>query len=246
MKPNPILLFCYRLGMLLYPRAFRKTYGEQLLLTLKDAYVERRSSIGFWLGAYLDLSGSILRQRWEDAKNHSVRYAAATAVVSSFAILVMAILWQQTLRRGADQPQGMIVDTMASQMARGAPLRISNASAEMNSTVRPFLIFYGNDGKPKWSTVFLNRKIPTPPTGIFDNLSRDGSEKFTWQPQPGIRVAAVARSVKGGFLVAGRSLQFTEVREAQARVIVVSLWLVLMATLIGFAASGLRRNLLAV
>ncbi len=54
------------------------------------------------------------------------------------------------------------------------------------------------------------KSAPFPPLGVFNYSRGDGSDTFTWQPRPQVRIATVARRVAGphpGFLPAGRSLR---------------------------------------
>jgi hypothetical protein len=83
-------------------------------------------------------------------------------------------------------------------------------------SLEPFLIFYDNQGNPKSGTGYLDQVLPAPPQGIFAFVRTHGAEKFTWQPQPGVRIATVIQRVDGpspGFILAGRSLKIVEEEE---------------------------------
>jgi hypothetical protein len=66
-----------------------------------------------------------------------------------------------------------------------------------------------------------------------------GEDRVSWQPEPGVRIAAVIIRYQGaqsGFVLAGRSLREVEVREDNAEAYAGAAWVVtLAATLIACA-----------
>ena len=123
---------------------------------------------------------------------------------------------QRLLRRGADQPQIQMAQNYASAIAAASNLApspgMSPASAELraimiesslvpprhldlSTTLEPFVILYDTGGKPLSSTGNLDGAIPTPPAGVFAYLRTHPADKFTWQPRPGLRIAAVAQRI---------------------------------------------------
>jgi len=72
-------------------------------------------------------------------------------------------------------------------------------------------------GTPVGSSVSLNGKLPTLPSGVFDKAKQAGGNRFTWEPQKGVRIAAVvmkfSSSSSSGYVLAGRSLKEIEKRE---------------------------------
>jgi hypothetical protein len=63
----------------------------------------------------------------------------------------------------------------------------------------------------------------------------------TWQPQSGVRIAAVVVPWQGGTVLAGRSLAQVEIREDNALLIVLAAWLAMLValTLASLAAAWL-------
>jgi hypothetical protein len=51
--------------------------------------------------------------------------------------------------------------------------------------------------------------------GIFDYVKKNGQDRVTWQPEPGMRLATVVVPYEKGFVMAGRSLTEVEKRESQ-------------------------------
>jgi hypothetical protein len=73
----------------------------------------------------------------------------------------------------------------------------------------------------------------------LDYVRTHGQDRVTWQPEPGVRIAAVVVRYQGaqpGFVLAGRSLREVEVREDNAELIAGVAWIfTLAATLVACA-----------
>jgi hypothetical protein len=126
---------------------------------------------------------------------------------------------QQMLRHGANQPQIDMADFYAGEIVAGREpaSAISPAGVDLERSLQPFVIFYDDAGKPGPGTGYLERALPVPPAGVFDFVRSQGSERVTWQPRPGVRLATVITRVSGktpGFVLAGRSLRLVEDQEA--------------------------------
>jgi hypothetical protein len=65
------------------------------------------------------------------------------------------------------------------------------------------------------------------PSGVLDHARQSGEERVSWQPEPGVRVAAVVvryRGSPGGFVLAGRSLAETEARVVKFQQLIGLAW----------------------
>jgi hypothetical protein len=79
------------------------------------------------------------------------------------------------------------------------------------------------------------------PAGILDYVRTRGEDRVTWQPEPGVRIAAVVVHFKGtqpGFVLAGRSLREAEVREDNALIEAGMAWAFAMAASLVACALG--------
>jgi len=127
-------------------------------------------------------------------------------------------------------------------MAQDAFLALQNGAApasvvqsgtiDVTKSLSPFLVVYNESGTALESSGVMNGKaMPKPPQGVFD-LARakgDNLPHNTWQPEPGVRIAAVLLHVpKGGFVLAGRNMSSVESREGKLSVEVSIAWLMLM------------------
>ncbi len=151
-------------------------------------------------------------------------------------------LTQNVLRSGANDPQ--------IQMARDAALATGNnqiydalnqsRKVDPSKSLAPFLIIFNDAHIPLTSSAILNDKTPIPPSGVFDYVRLNGEDRFTWQPQPGVRIAAVMTRYEGktsGFVLAGRSLTEVEIRESNTFNLAAFAWLITLA--LGALASWL-------
>jgi hypothetical protein len=245
-RPNPFLFALYRSALRLYPSRLRLRYQNQMLQSVRDADAERPCSAPrFWLRLFADLLTSSAREHMlmirEQVIAHPIFFhALALGIILTLWGFPAAMTFNGMLRRTANQPQTAMVDQYASRMAGGEKPEdvISPRSIDLQQSLEPFAIFYNDQGAPVRANGYLNQTVPTPPPGVFNYLRAHGSDAITWQPQPGVRIAAVLRRVAGpnpGFLLAGRSLREVEEQESDFRKMVFYGWFVLVGLLVAGA-----------
>ena len=148
----------------------------------------------------------------------------AIAVTALFATLYLTI--QQNYRMSADDPQIQMAEDAATALGNGANPSDLNSSSKIDvaKSLAAFYIIFDQKGKVVSSNASLNNTTPTPPVGVFNSfnnksiksmLGRSNSteDRFTWQPEGGVRIAAVLVKYDKGFVLAGRSLREVEARE---------------------------------
>jgi hypothetical protein len=245
-RPNPVLLAAYRRSLRLYPRRLRLNYQEQMLQTVRDADAERRSSaLHFWLSLFTDLIRSSAKERLLMIRKQIFArpvffYTLGLALILTLWGFPAAMSIQSAMRSAADQPQIQMAQDYASEISSGAITADALPGGHLDPTasLEPFTILYGADGKPVRSNGYLGETIPTPPAGVFAYLRTHPSDKFTWQPRAGVRIAAVVQRIDGahpGFVLVGRSLSFVQQQENELRRGTFITWAALMALLIGGA-----------
>lgn len=250
-QPGPLSLRFYRLALALYPRRLRREYGAQILQTLRDSQADwHGSSVRFWFHAYRELLQSSFTERLLMLHHHAFRQPLVFHTVALAAILTIlgaaaSVAMQQMLRRGADQPQIDMVNWYAGEIGAGEKPAdvIPPGYVDPEHSLQPFVIFYNDEGKPGPGTGYLDQALPVPPAGVLDFVRRNGREKVTWQPRPGVRLASVIQRVGGktpGFLLAARSLRVVEEQETLLWRMVAGGWFVVMALLL-VGASLLNR-----
>jgi len=140
------------------------------------------------------------------------------AAAVTFVCGLIYLATQQSLRRGADDPQIQMAEDAAAVLAAGqtpGPLRDTSEKIDLARSLAPGLVSYDDSVQPLAATAQLNGKIPTPPHGVFDYARNGGQHRVTWQPERGVRLASVIvhyNGVKSGFVLACRSLRETEDR----------------------------------
>ena len=245
-RPSRTIFALYRRSLRLYPSHLRLEYQDQMLQTVRDADAERTCvAFSFWLHLFIDLVQSSGKEHLVMIRRQIVArpilfHTAALGLILTLMGGASSLVFQQMLRRGANQPQIQMAGSYVSQLAYGGrPEDVIPAGAvDLQQSLEPFVIFYNDAGTPVRASGYLNGSIPAPPPGVFQYVRTHGSEEVTWQPQPGVRIASVERRVTGanpGFVLTGRSLRVVEEQEVLFWKIVFGAWFVLVAVLVGGA-----------
>jgi hypothetical protein len=243
----------YAAALGLYPPPFREAYAAAMRQAFRDALhdgsLPRRSLIPL---IFKDLVTSLAKEHFAMAResfsgpallfNALVLTALATGLG-----LALAVIPQQVLRQGADDPQIQMATDMAARLdsfgfadglRQGALLRRGDV-VDMAHSLSPFLIVYNDQGQPLGSNVQLNGETPRPPAGVFDHVRQHGEERFSWQPvlgrEHGVRIAAVVERVNGpqpGFVLAGRNMREVEAREDHVRNLAGLTWIGMLGVIL--------------
>jgi hypothetical protein len=233
----------YEWCLSLYPPAFRHEYRDPILQTMRDAihdgalqYPHARFRI------IIDLISSLckenLRMLRQELAKRTILFQAflLTAVCSMFALAMYATV-QHALRSGANDPQLQMADDAVALLEQGADAAtiVGSRQIDMVRSLSPFLIVYDTNGEPVASAAQLSGHAPTPPLGVFRYATEHQRNVLTWQPQRGVRIAAVVQPYAGqhaGFVLAGRSLRVVEDREAATLRMVGLAWFGMMAVVL--------------
>jgi hypothetical protein len=92
---------------------------------------------------------------------------------------------------------------------------ISSPQVDIASSLAPYVVVFDDAGKAVTSSGLLHGQLPNLPAGVFDVTRKAGEDRLSWQPEPGVRSAAVVVHYQGaqaGFVMAGRSLREVENR----------------------------------
>jgi hypothetical protein len=162
-------------------------------------------------------------------------YLAAAAIVTILVALVYTTV-QQAHRSGANDPQLQIASDISKRLGKGATTDkwFSGDTIEISQSLSVFNVLYNDKGDPVMSTGVLNGKMPSLPQGVFAHSAVYGENVFTWQPQKGVRIAMVLRSVHSpawSYVAVGRSLLEVEKREEYLRWMVFISWLLCMGVI---------------
>jgi hypothetical protein len=154
-------------------------------------------------------------------------------VVTSAVCLLVYVAVQQDLRGTANDPQIQMAEDAAAELQAGrSPASVAGTGiVDIGQSLAPYLIIYDDKGQVLASTATLGGQVPEIAPGVLSNVRQSGEERVTWQPQKGVRSAAVVTRVLGsspGFVLAGRSLLEVEMREAQLGSEVLLAWVAAM------------------
>jgi hypothetical protein len=231
----------------LFPARFRAGYGEAMRQAFCDGLSDPAcANQRFVPVAFCDLLTSIGREymnmlRETYARPALVFNSMVLAGIATVLALALYAIPQQLLRNGANDPQIEMATNLAGYLERsgvahgllqGALTGTARGTVDMSRSLSPFLIVYDEQGLALGSNAQLNGQTPVPPGGVFDNVRRHGEERVTWQPAPGVRIAAVIEHVQGhqpGFVLAGRSLREVEARQKQVWQMASLCWVVMLA-----------------
>ncbi len=139
---------------------------------------------------------------------------------------------QQDLRQSANDPQIQLAEDTSAKLTGGQQIQdvVLAEKVDIAHSLAPYLIIFDAEGKPIAASGQLNDQMPSIPTGVFDYLKSHDEDRFTWQPQTGVRSAVVVTPFKGpspssGYVLAGRSLREVEQRETNIRDLILAGWL---------------------
>jgi hypothetical protein len=162
----------------------------------------------------------------------------AAAVITTLIFGSVYVSLQQLGRRSADAAPAAAAAAQVQLIGSEPP---GAPRLELGPDSAVFIIVYGEDDKPTSGTVTLHGSLPVLPAGVLRAARTSGSDAVTWQPEPGLRMAVVARPAAGKVVVAGQSLTPFENRDRMVLLFLSAGWLgslVVLAT--GYAAIAFR------
>lgn len=160
----------------------------------------------------------------------AVRKFIPLALVITLLSGLIYFVEQQNLRMGANDPQVQFAQDIASSLSQGTPpdTIIPPSRVDMSKSLAVFIMIFSNDKKLVLSTGEISGKVPELPSGVFDFVSKNREDRITWQPQKGVRAAAVVEKYKDGYVLVGRSLKEVESREDKLLQQVLLGWFIIM------------------
>jgi hypothetical protein len=137
------------------------------------------------------------------------------AIVGLSATLYVAV--QQEYRQSFNDPQIQMAEDAVYYSAHGASISdiVASIPIDIGKSLAPFSIVYNKDHKPVAYSGTLNGVVPVPPPGVFSYVDSTGSNRLTWQPQSGVRIAIDVERLSdhSGYVLAGRNMREVEKRE---------------------------------
>lgn len=138
--------------------------------------------------------------------------AAAASAVIAFTVYATV---QQSIRSAADDPQIQLAEDAAASLNHGATPDsvIPAGTVDPTSSLAPFVEVFDRSGAVLASSASIAGKPLAPPLGVLTASLKSDSNRVTWEPLPGIRIAAVSVAYDDGYVLSGRSLREIEPRE---------------------------------
>jgi hypothetical protein len=170
-----------------------------------------------------------------------LKYWLLIAVIVSGLTGLIYVAVQQDIRHAADDPQIQMAEDTAAKLADGQQIQnvVPSEKVDIAKSLAPYIMIFDTTGKPIASSAQLDGQTPTIPPGVFDYVRQNDEDRFTWQPQSGVRSAVVVTQFKGpnpGFVLAGRSLREVEKREDDImQILLLGLIAMLLVTLLATA-----------
>lgn len=156
----------------------------------------------------------------------------AVAITALCGLVYLAV--QQELRQTANDPQIQMAGDAAAALENGAAVEsvVPAGKIAVEKSLAPFVMVFDDRGEVLGSSALLHGQVPQLPAGVLDYVRSNGQDRVTWQPEPGVRIAAVivrSQGAQPGFVLAGRSLREVEIREDNTLREAAAAWFVTMA-----------------
>lgn len=167
-------------------------------------------------------------RRVDDGRMQRIAAWLAAAVVVTIIFASVYLTLQHTGREAVNNAPAAAVALQLQQIgsdpAGGPRLELTKDSGT-------FVMLYGPDNKPIYSTVTLHGDVPNLPPGVLDTTRAGGTDAITWQPEPGLRMAVVTGFAAGKVVVAGQSLTPFENADKFTQLVIAGGWLTSMLVL---------------
>lgn len=146
--------------------------------------------------------------------NNVLRLWLPFAVSITMLCALMYVAVQQNYRNGLNDPQIQIAEDFATNFKTkdDAAGLDQSGKTDISSSLATFGIAYDKEGKAIGSSAVLNGQTPTLPNGTLAEADKSGQNIFTWEPQKGVRLAAVVNKAEGGYILIGRNMREGEKR----------------------------------
>ena len=120
------------------------------------------------------------------------RWLALAAIATALSGLVYLVT-QQMWRQMANDPQVQMARDAAAMLERGLPVDsvVPRTPIDIGSSLAPFLTVFSDAGLLLASSGTLHGQFRVVPAGVLSHVREHGEERVTWQPERGVRIAAV-------------------------------------------------------
>ena len=191
------------------------------------AMMLRRLARGAWhdLSWRREVSGPARLARWQARRGWWIAGAVLITLAAGAAWLGYGV----SIRSGGDQQPLQFATRAASLLAAGSrPASILPPAINMAASPAPFVMVFDRRHHVLASSGRLNGRIPVLPGAVLAWAAGHGEDRITWEPQPGLREAAVIEPYgqpRLGFVLAAQSLQTISARQRTLTWSIACCWL---------------------
>lgn len=155
---------------------------------------------------------------------------AATIVLAAAYAMV-----QQSTRLAANDMPATTAELIKRDLESGAnPAEVvPPVKTKLGSDSSVFAVITDESQHVVASSAELSGQTPLPPKNVFEQVKKEGSDTFTWQPNSNIRMATVVvpynSDQQKGFVITGQSLEPVEERVKTYTVLALAAWVAMVA-----------------
>lgn len=168
-------------------------------------------------------------------RNPLVRVWLAIAGVATLVTGAAYAMVQQSTRLSADDLPLTTAQVAKQELVDNSDAKdvVPTLKTDLRTDTSVFMIITDNSKHVIASSASLDGQTPLPPSGVFSFTVLHGSNHFTWQPSPGVRLATrivkYGNSPNNGFIITGQSLKPFEDRISTYTWIALAGWLASLA-----------------
>jgi hypothetical protein len=146
-------------------------------------------------------------------RNPLVRAWLAIVGVATLVLGAAYTMAQQSTRLSADDLPLTTSQVAKQELQSGSDTKdvVPTLKTNLRNDTSIFMIITDSTQHILASSAVLDGKTPLPPKGVFDYTNAHGSDRFTWEPSKGVRVAARVttyhQAPDNGFIITGQSLK---------------------------------------
>jgi hypothetical protein len=142
---------------------------------------------------------------------------------------------QQSTRLSADDLPLTTTQVAKQELQSGSDAKdvVPTLKTNLRNDTSVFMVITDSSQHVLASSAILDDKTPLPPSGVFNYTSVHGTDHFTWEPSPGVRMATrvtkYSQNSDSGYLIAGQSLKPYEDRISTYTWLALAAWLAVLA-----------------
>jgi hypothetical protein len=142
---------------------------------------------------------------------------------------------QQSTRLSADDLPLTTLQVAKQELQNGSNAKdvVPTLKTNLRNDNSVFMIITDNSQHVIASSATLGGQTPLPPIGVFSFTDQHGTDRFTWEPESGVRAATrvtkYGKSPDDGYIITGQSLKPYEDKIATYTWIAVAAWVASIA-----------------